>query len=105
VLRSTSVERRHRVRDDLEHARWQRCKRRGERCAATGLGICKYTPLACEHYDDEHLEPLHADATVKLPTVALLRSRVCAVGCAHACVSPSVRGAAHARSSHASKCA
>jgi hypothetical protein len=26
-------------------------------------------------------------------------------GCAHACVCPSVRGAAHARSSHASKCA
>ena len=37
---SPSAECRHRVRDDLEHARWQRCKRRGERCEVTGLGIC-----------------------------------------------------------------
>jgi hypothetical protein len=78
-----SAERRRRISDDPDHARWQRCERRGERCAVTALGICSNTPLAREHHSDEHLEPLHADATVKLPTAAFVAVlRACRGVCA-----------------------
>jgi hypothetical protein len=78
-----SAERRCRISDDLDHARWQRCERRGERCAVTALGNSSYTPLAREHHGDEHLEPLNADATAKLPTAAFVAvSRACRGMCA-----------------------
>ncbi len=48
VPQSPAAERCHHVRDDLEHARWQRCERRRERCAAEHTSITA----------NEHLKPL-----------------------------------------------
>ena len=68
-------ERRHRVRDHLEQPRWQRRERRRELHAAVTRAApkqawraplqapCWWSPLARKHHGDEHLEPLHADAS------------------------------------------
>jgi hypothetical protein len=48
VPQSPAAECCHHVRDDLEHARWQRCERRRERCAAEHMSITA----------NEHLKPL-----------------------------------------------
>ena len=61
VLGST-LERHHRVRDQLERPRRKRSQRRSELRATIGSsGIGCPTPLATEHHGDEHLEPLHID--------------------------------------------
>ena len=78
-----TAERRHCVRNHLERPRWQRCERRCERRAAVWR-----TPLAREHDGDEHLEPLHADASrnrLRPSTVASAAAlRLCAIACSHA---------------------
>jgi hypothetical protein len=82
-----------------------RCERRGERCAANGLGMCCYTPLACEQHGDEHLEPLHADATVQAANGGLRRSLARVLRNLRACVCSAIRAPAHACISLASQCA
>jgi hypothetical protein len=97
-------ERSHRVRDDRKHPRWQRRERRGKLRAAAVLCVCQCTPLAREHHGDEHLEPLHADAS-RNQRWPLLRSCASAAwrarmrACLRLCVWPT-RGPASLASAH-----
>jgi hypothetical protein len=98
---SPSAECRHRVRDDLEHARWQRCKRRGERCEVTGLGICARASITATSTSSRCM-PTRRSRCQRCPSP---RSCACAVGCAPACVRPPAHATAHSRTSLASQCA
>jgi hypothetical protein len=59
-----NAQRSHRLCNHLERPRRQRGECRGQLRAAVGRNVCRCTPLAREHHGDEHLEPLHAKATV-----------------------------------------
>jgi hypothetical protein len=58
------AERSGRLCDHLERPRRQRGERRCERRAAVGGRIGLRTALARKHHGDEHVEPLHADASI-----------------------------------------
>jgi hypothetical protein len=76
LSRVSTLERHHRVRDQLERPRRKRGQRRSELGAAVGGGIGMPTPLAREHHGDEDLEPLQAIAAVsKAAAVTVLRVR------------------------------
>jgi hypothetical protein len=71
LSRVSTIERHHRVRDQLERPRRKRGQRRSElRATIGGCDIGMPTPLAREHHGDEHLEPLQAIAAVSI-TAAL----------------------------------
>ena len=63
--------RRQRFGDHLKGPRRQRGERRRERRAAVVGGVPRRTPRASEHYRDQHLDPLHPEASLVLLAVPI----------------------------------
>ncbi len=85
LSRVSTLERHHRVRDQLERPRRKRSQRRSELRATIGGGIGMPTPLASEHHGDEHFETLQAIAAVPMAAaVTVLRVRAPGVIMEHA---------------------
>ena len=79
LSRVSTIERHHRIRDQLERPRRQGSQRRSELRATIGRGIGCPTPLATEHHGDEQLKPLQAIAAASM-AAAVMALRVRAVG-------------------------
>ncbi len=98
LSRVSTIERHHRVRDQLERPRRQGSQRRSELRATIGSsGIGMPTPLSSEHHGDDHLEPLQAIAAESMAAVVTVLC-VPAVGCAWSMPSQCCGEAVHAQS-------
>ena len=71
LSRVSTIERHHRIRDQLERPRRKRGQRRSELRATIGRGIGCPTPLATEHHGDEHLKPLQATAAASMAAAVM----------------------------------